>query len=129
VHGTHSINKGTHVAKQHKKIRAVFYRNKSGKEPVREWLKADVNDKDRRIIGGAIATVEYGWPVGMPVCRPLSGGLYEVRCSLTGKRIARVLFCIEDGRMILLHGFIKKTQKTPKEALDLAKKRMKEILK
>lgn len=112
-----------------KKIRAVFYKSKSGKEPVRAWLKADVNEKDRKIIGGAIATVEYGWPVGMPVCRPLIGGLYEVRCSLTGKRIARVLFCIEDGRMILLHGFIKKTQKTPKEALDLAKKRMKEILK
>ncbi len=117
------------MAKQHKKIRAVFYRNKSGKEPVREWLKADVGDKDRKIIGGAIATVEYGWPVGMPVCRPLSGGLYEVRCSLTGKRIARIVFCIEDGRMILLHGFIKKTQKTPNEVLTLARRRMKEILK
>ncbi len=120
---------GNPLPKQHKKIRAVFYKSKSGKEPVREWLKADVNEKDRKIIGGAIATGEYGWPVGMPVCRPLSGGLYEVRCSLTGKRIARVLFCLEGGRMILLHGFIKKTQKTPKEALVLAKRRMKEILK
>ena len=112
-----------------KKIRAMFYKSKLGKEPVRDWLKADVGDKDRKIIGGAIATVEYGWPVGMPVCRPLSGGLYEVRCSLTGKRIARVLFCIEGGRMILLHGFVKKTGKTPNEVLTLAKKRMKEIVK
>lgn len=117
------------MSTHHKKIRAVFYKAPSGNEPVRDWLKHDVEPKDRRILGGAIATVEYGWPVGMPTSRSLGGGLYEVRCSLASRRIARVIFFIEDGRMVLLHGFIKKTQKTPKEALDLAQKRMKETLK
>lgn len=69
---------------------------------VRDWLKDDVSDEERRIIGADIKTVEYGWPIGMPVCRPMGGGLYEVRSSLPGNRIARVLFCIEDGQMILV---------------------------
>ncbi len=66
-------------------------------------------------------TVEFGWPIGMPVCRPLQQGLYEVRTALTGRRIARVLFYVDKiGRMVLLHGFIKKTQKTPDQDLQLA---------
>jgi len=66
-------------------------------------------------------TVEFGWPIGMPVCRPLGHGLYEVRTSLSTNRIARVLFYVDtSGRMVLLHGFIKKTQKTPAEDLGLA---------
>jgi phage-related protein len=95
---------------------------------VRDWLKDDVSDEERRIIGADIKTVEYGWPIGMPVCRPMGGGLYEVRSSLPGNRIARVLFCIEDGQMILLHGFIKKTRTALKSDLDLARDRKKEIL-
>lgn len=91
-------------------------------------MKDDVSDEERRIIGADIKTVEYGWPVGMPVCRPMGGGLYEVRSGLPGNRIARVLFCIEDGQMILLHGFIKKTRTTLKSDLDLARDRKKEIL-
>ena len=75
---------------------------------------------DRKTIGADIKTVEFGWPIGMPTCRPMSKGLYEVRSSLTGGRIARILFCIHDGQMVLLHGFIKKSQKTPKQDLDLA---------
>ena len=110
-----------------KKIQAVFYQTASGNEPVRDWLKSDVSDDDRRIIGGDIATAEYGWPIGMPINRPLGGGLHEIRSSLSGGRIARVLFCVVDDQMVLLHGFIKKTQKTPKAALDLAKARMKEM--
>lgn len=109
-----------------KKIQAVFYQTASGNEPVRGWLKEDVSDEDRKVIGTDIATVEYGWPTGMPVSKAMGGGLHEVRSNLPGKRIARVLFCIEDGQMILLHGFIKKTQKTPKADLDLAKTRKKE---
>ncbi len=105
----------------------MFYQAASGNEPVRDWLKEDVSDEARKIIGTDIATVEYGWPVGMPASKAMGNGLHEVRSHLPGKRIARVLFCIEDGQMILLHGFIKKTQKTPKADLDLAKTRKKEI--
>jgi phage-related protein len=72
--------------------------------------------------------VEFGWPVGLPSCRPLSGGLFEVRGHISDGRIARVLFGIGEGQMILLHGFIKKTQKTPHEDLELARKRLKEVL-
>ena len=95
---------------------------------MRRWLK-NLPDEDRRTIGVDIATVEYGWPVGMPVCSPITSrrGLWEVRSTLTGGRIARVLFCMHGGRMVLLHGFIKKTQQTPDSDLDLAMKRKKEV--
>ncbi len=80
--------------------------------------------EDRKRIGTDIATVEFGWPIGMPVCRPLGGGLYEVRTDLEHNRIARVLFYIDAGRrMVLLHGFIKKARKTPDEDLRLARAR------
>jgi len=104
-----------------KRIPAIFFQTDLGGEPVREWLKNLPKD-DRKRIGEDIKTVEFGWPVGMPVCRPLAGGIYEVRTSLAHNRIARVLFYIDKaGRMVLLHGFIKKTQKTPDEDLDLAR--------
>jgi len=82
---------------------------------------------DRRKIGFDIRTLEFGWPVGMPLCRPLGGGLWEIRIDLPSNRTARVIFCIAQGRMVLLHSFIKKTQKTPQSDLDLARKRQKEI--
>lgn len=109
-----------------KKIAAAFYWTPGGAEPVRDWLK-DLPPEDRRQIGQDIATVEYGWPVGMPVCRPLGQGLWKVRTSLAGNRIARVIFCIARKRMVLLHGFLKKTVKTPAADIALARKRMKEI--
>jgi phage-related protein len=109
-----------------KKLPAAFYCTAAGKEPVREWLKA-LDEADRRIVGQDIATAEFGWPVGMPVCRSLGKGLYEIRSDLTEGRIARVIFCVTAQRMVLLHGFIKKTQKTPNKELDLALKRMKEV--
>jgi phage-related protein len=107
---------------------AIFYRTAAGSEPVRDWLKSLSRD-DKRIVGQDIATVEFGWPVGMPHCRSLAPrrGLWEVRSSLTGNRIGRVLFFIHEGQMVLLHGFIKKTQQTPDQELDLAVKRKKEI--
>lgn len=108
-----------------KKLPAAFYRTKAGAEPVREWLRA-LPREERRIIGEDIADVEYAWPVGLPLCRPMSRGLWEVRSSLPGNRIPRVLFCIAEGHMVLLHGFIKKTARTPKDDLALARKRMKE---
>lgn len=109
-----------------KRLPAYFYALPSGREPVREWLKG-LSAEDRRIIGEDIKDVEFAWPIGMPLCRPLSGGLWEVRSSLTLGRIARVLFCEHDGKMVLLHAFVKKTQKTPAGELALAAKRKKEI--
>ncbi len=108
-------------------IRAIFWCNPAGEEPVRTWLK-ELSKKDRRLIGEDIKTVEFAWPVGMPTCRPITKGkgLWEVRTNLTGSRIARVLFYISDRKMCLLHGLIKKTQTTPKNDLDLAMKRKKE---
>jgi phage-related protein len=109
-----------------KKLPAVFYQSASGKEPVREWLKA-LSQDDRRMIGHDIGSAEFGWPVGMPLCRSLGGGLWEVRTTLSHGRIARVIFCVHAGSMVLLHGFEKKTQKTPKQDLELARKRQKEV--
>jgi phage-related protein len=82
---------------------------------------------DKKIVGTDIKTVEFGWPVGMPTCRPLGDGIWEVRSNLSGGRIARILFCITDGFMILLHSFIKKSQKTPKPDLEIAKMRKRRI--
>ena len=109
-----------------KRLPAAFYQLSSGREPAREWLKA-LSDDDRKIIGEDIKDVEFSWPIGMPLCRPLGRGLWEVRSDITDGCIARVLFCICDGRMVLLHGFIKKTQKTPDADIELAIKRKKEI--
>lgn len=111
-----------------KRIGAVFYKTSSGNEPVRDWLVNDLGKRDRQAVGMDLKDVEYGWPVGMPLCRRITSekGLWEVRSNISGGRIARVLFCIYDGKMILLHGFIKKTQKTPKKDIELAVKRMKE---
>lgn len=113
--------------KSEKRIQVNFYRSGSGKEPVRQWL-LKLSREDRLAIGMDIKTVEFGWPVGLPVCRSLGDGLWEVRSSLHN-RIARVLFCIEGGVMWLLHGFIKKQQKTPARDIATAGKRMNDILK
>jgi len=104
-----------------KRIPVVFFRTEAGGEPVREWLKS-LSPNDRKRIGEDIKSAEYGWPVGMPVCRPLGNGIYEVRTIVTQGRIARVLFYIDKrSRMVLLHGFIKKGQKTPNDDLALAR--------
>lgn len=102
-------------------MEVVFYRTESGTEPVRDWLKG-LAKSDKRVIGGDIKTVQYGWPLGMPVVRKLDAGLWEVRSRLDN-RIARVLFTVRDGTMVLLHGFIKKSRKTAKVDLDLARQR------
>jgi len=88
-----------------------------------------LDENDRKTIGYDLKDVEYGWPIGMPLCRSLGKGLWEVRSSISDGRIARVIFCIADGHMVLLHGFIKKTQKTPDSEIGLALKRKKEIAK
>jgi phage-related protein len=114
------------VAAPMKRLPAFFYALPSGREPVRDWLKS-LPAEDRKIVGEDIKDVEFAWPIGMPLCRPMSQGLWEVRSSLTNGRIARVLFCEHAGAMVLLHAFVKKTQKTPAADLELARKRMKEI--
>jgi phage-related protein len=106
---------------QPKRIPAVFYRTEAGNEPVRAWLKA-MTTGDRRLIGQDIQTVEFGWPVGMPTCRPMGSGLHEVRTQLSGYRIARVFFYVDQNqRMILLHGILKKTMATSTSDLELAR--------
>ena len=82
---------------------------------------------DRKIIGEDIKYIEFGWPVGMPLCRALGAGLWEVRSQITQGRISRVLFCINEGRMLLLHAFIKKTQRIPDLDRGLALSRKREI--
>ena len=109
-----------------KKIVGRFYAQPSGRRPVREWI-LELSREDRRIIGRDIQRVEFGWPIGMPYCRPLGHGLWEVRSDLTGNRIARVIFCIAGGEMILLHAFEKKTQKTAAQDIELALRRKREI--
>lgn len=105
-----------------KRLPARFYRSDSGREPVREWLKS-LDAEDRRVIGEDIKDVEFSWPIGMPLVRSLGGELWEVRSSLPHRRIARVIFCIEKDCMVLLRGFMKKTQKTPRQEIALARKR------
>ena len=105
-----------------KRLPARFYRSDSGREPVREWLKG-LKPEDRKAIGEDIKDVEFSWPIGLPLVGSLGRELWEVRSSLPRGRVARVLFCIEPGCMVLLHGFIKKTQKTQQRDIDLALKR------
>jgi phage-related protein len=107
-------------------IPIIFYRTAAGVEPVRAWLRSLSSD-DRRRIGSDLATVQVGWPVGMPLCRPLGDSLWEVRTHLMNNRISRVLFFADGGRIGVVHGFIKKTPKTPTDELELARDRMKEM--
>jgi len=105
-------------------VPAIFFRTEAGGEPVREWLQGIPSPDDRRRIGYEIATIEFGWPLGMPTCRPLQHGMFEVRTNLSQNRIARVLFYVDKiGRMVLLHGFIKKTRRTPAEDLKVARRK------
>ena len=110
-----------------KRLPAIFYALPSGREPVREWL-LEMDKRDRTIVGEAIKDVEFSWPIGMPLCRSLGNGLWEVRSNLPHGRISRVLFCVASDSMVLLHGFFKKTQKTPPADLKLAQQRMKEVI-
>ena len=107
------------------RLRVVFFRTEAGREPVREWLKA-LPREERKTIGEEIKTVQFGWPLGMPLVRKMEPDLWEVRVRL-GNRIARVFFTVEEDVMVLLQGFIKKGQKTPKKELDLARKRLAQV--
>jgi len=111
---------------QPRKIPLIFYRTLGGSEPVREWLKG-LDPPERHAIGGDLLRTQWRWPVGMPLCRALSNGLWEVRTDLATKRTARVLICFAHGHLVALHGFIKKTRETPHEDLVIARIRQKEL--
>ena len=100
----------------------VFYRTEAGNEPVREWLK-ELKREDRKAIGQDIKTAQYGWPLGMPLIKKLEPGLWEVRSHIA-QGIARVIFTVGDGMMVLLHGFVKKSQKTPLDDVRTARQRL-----
>jgi len=110
-----------------RKIPVVFYRTRAGAEVVLDWLRA-LDEGDRHVVGQDLMRVQFQWPIGMPLCRSLGDGLWEVRCSLPSNRIARLLFCFTQNRLLVLHGFIKKSQKTPAGDLALARKRMAEFV-
>ena len=109
-----------------KKLHARFYVNASGHRPVRDWI-LELPEGDRHTVGKDIQKVEFGWPLGRPHCAPLGSGLWEVRSNIGSNRIARVIFCMSDAHMVLLHGFVKKTQQTPQADIDLALRRKREV--
>ena len=109
-----------------KVLTARFYATSSGTMPVRDWLLS-LSKQDRIEIGSDIANIEYNWPIGPPCCKPLENGIFEVRSRISSGRTARVLFFTQDDELFLLNGFIKKTQKTPRQELKLAKKRKNEM--
>ena len=104
------------------KLTVRFYRSKTGAEPVRRWLKS-LSVEQKKAIGEDIKTVQFGWPLGMPLVEKLSPHLWEVRTKFS-QGIARVLFTVDGDLMVLLHGFIKKSQKIPKQELSTAKTRL-----
>jgi phage-related protein len=112
--------------KAERPLKVVFFKMDTGNEPVREWLKA-LPKEDCKVIGTDILTVQYAWPVGKPLVDNLGDGVWEVRSRLDN-RIARTLFTMVNQEIVLLHGFIKKQQKTPQDELELAKKRKKQYL-
>ncbi len=112
--------------KTERPLNVVFFKTEAGNEPVREWLK-ELPKTETKTIGTDILTVQYAWPVGKPLVDNLGDGIWEVRSRLDS-RIARTLFCIVDEEIVLLHGFMKKTRKTPQNELNLAKKRKQQYL-
>ena len=110
-----------------KKLQADFFKTENGNEPVRDFLKA-LDSDDKKSVGADIMAVEMSWPVGYPKVRKMDTDLWEVRTSISDKRICRIFFTVTGKEMILLHAIIKKSQKTPSEELELAKTRKKLVL-
>ena len=104
-----------------------FYKNANGVEPVKDWLKNELSTVDRHAIGKDLAILQRGFPVGMPLVRPMGRGLFELRSHISDKRISRIFFCTHENQLVLLHGFVKKTQTTPQQDLRLAETRRKDL--
>jgi phage-related protein len=111
---------------QPQKTPLIFFRTLAGSEPVRDWLKG-LPEAERQAVGKDLLRAQWRWPVGMPLCRPMGNGLWEVRTELPTKRTARVLLCLYREHLVALHGFIKKARRTPDENLALARKRKQEL--
>ena len=111
---------------QPQKVPLVFFRTKARREPVREWLQS-LPVVERQAIGRDLLRAQWCWPVGMPLCRPLGKGLWEVRTDLPTGRTARVVLCLYREHLVAVHGFIKKTRTTPQDDLALARQRQKEL--
>jgi phage-related protein len=110
-----------------KPLPLTFWRSSLGNEPTRDWFR-DLPNADRTMLGKDLRRVQFGWPIGMPLVKSLGHGLWELRTSLPSKREARIVFCVNEHTIVVLNGFIKKTQKTPISELNLALKRMKDLL-
>jgi phage-related protein len=108
-----------------KRFPVLFFQTPAGAEPAREWFQ-ELPGPDRRILGRDLRTLEFSWPVGMPLARALGGGLHELRSNLTGGRTSRVLFFVVQKHLVVVHAFIKKTQKTPVADLELGRRRKRE---
>lgn len=103
----------------------LFYRTTLGNEPVREWLKS-LKREDRKTIGEDIKTVQFGWPLGMPLVKKVESRLWEVRSRIKNG-VARVLFTVIENKIVLLHAFVKKTQKIPQNELETARRRLADL--
>ena len=108
------------------KIPLIFYRTVAGREPVREWLQR-LDEAERQEIGKDLLRAQWRWPIGMPLCRPMGDGLWEIRTDLPTNRTARVLLCLHRQHLVALHGFIKKTRTTPDSDLATARTRRREL--
>ena len=106
-------------------LRVFFYRSENGNEPVREWLK-ELRKEDRRAVGEDIKTAQFGWPLGMPLIRKIEKDMWEVRSNITDG-IAKTFFTVKGDTMVLLHGFVKKSQETPQNELKTARRRLRNI--
>jgi phage-related protein len=111
---------------QPKKIPLLFFQTPAGSEPVRAWLKA-LPQEERQAIGVDLLRAQWRWPIGMPLCRAMGHGLWEIRTDLPTRRTARALICLYRERLVALHGFIKKSRVTPADDLELARKRKREL--
>ena len=109
------------------KLDAIFFKTGAGNEPVREWLK-ELSKEDKKRIGSDIQTVQFGWPLGMPLIDNLGQGIWEIRTHLTSNRIARILFLMDKNSIVLLNGFIKKTKKKSLLELELSRKRLRQYI-
>jgi phage-related protein len=104
-----------------------FYETPSGRPVILEWLRS-FDKPDRAILGFDLKRVQFGFPMGLPLCRSLGGGLWEVRSSLSGNREVLMVFFHETQQkmLVVVHGFIKKSQKTPQADIEIASRRMKD---
>src|SRR5947209_6712389 len=114
------------MARSPRKMPVVFYSTHGGSEIVRDWLRS-LEDREQHAIGLDLMRLQFRWPVGMPLCRAMGDGLWEMRTNLPSNRIARLLFCLAQDRIVVVHGFIKKTQTTPDDELKLARRRKREF--